>query len=375
MRNDDRRKGSVFDMHIERRSSRKIRLGSVAIGGDAPISVQTMTKADTRDADACLRQIESVAELGCDIVRLAVPDQAAARGLAAVRARTALPLVADIHFDADLALMALDAGVDGLRINPGNIGGVDRVRSVVRAAEPRRVPIRIGVNAGSLEKDLLAKHGGATPDALVESALRHARMLEDFGYAEIKISAKASDTRRTVETYRALAERTSYPLHLGVTEAGTLLPGTVRSCVAMGILLAEGIGDTVRVSLTDTPDLEVKVGLELLRSLGLRAPGPAVISCPTCGRIEVDVRATAHAVEEALEKHCRAHPTAPRPVVAVMGCRVNGPGEAREADIALAGGRGKFAIYVDGQPDGAVDEAHAVEAVLDRVRAWQPKPT
>lgn len=362
-------------MKIARRPTRQIRLGSVAVGGDAPISVQTMTKVDTRDADACLRQIESVAALGCDIVRLAVPDKAAAKGLAEVRARAALPLVADIHFDADLALMALDAGVDGLRINPGNIGGVDRVRSVVRAAEPRRVPIRIGVNAGSLEKDLLAKHGGATPEALVESALCHARILEDLGYAEIKISAKASDTRRTVETYRLLAERTSYPLHLGVTEAGTLLPGTVRSCVAMGILLAEGIGDTVRVSLTDTPEMEVKVGLELLRSLGLRAAGPSVISCPTCGRIEVDVRTTAHAVEEALEKHYRAHPAAPRPVVAVMGCRVNGPGEAREADIALAGGRGKFALYVDGRSVGAVDEAHAVEALLDRVRVWHPKTT
>ncbi len=355
---------------LVRRTTRQIRVGAVAVGGDAPVSVQTMTKTDTRDADACLRQIESVAEMGCDIVRLAVPDATAARALATIRARSPIPLVADIHFDADLALMALDAGVDGLRVNPGNIGGEVRVRAVARAAEARRVPIRIGVNAGSLEKDLLAKHGGATPAALAESALRHARALEDVGFADIKLSAKASDPMRTVAAYRLLAEQTDYPLHLGVTEAGTLLPGTVRSCVAMGILLGEGIGDTVRVSLTDSPEQEVKVGLELLRSLGLREPGPSVISCPTCGRIEVDVRAVAQAVEEELEKHYRLHPAASRPTVAVMGCRVNGPGEAREADIALAGGRGKFAIFVRGRPDGVADEARAVEALLERVRAW-----
>jgi (E)-4-hydroxy-3-methylbut-2-enyl-diphosphate synthase len=361
-------------MKARRRATRQIRLGGLAIGGGAPVSVQTMTKADTRDADACVRQIESVSAMGCDLVRLAVPDMRAAHTLADIRRRVAIPLVADIHFDAKLALAALDAGVDGLRINPGNIGGSESVAQVVRAAQAGRVPIRIGVNAGSLEKDILARHGGATPEAMVESALRHARILEELGYREIKVSAKASDVMRTVRTYRLLAEQTDYPLHLGVTEAGTLLPGTVRSSVALGILLAEGIGDTLRVSLTDTPETEVKVGLEVLRSLGLRAAGPAVISCPACGRAEVDVRAVAQAVEEGLERLYAAEPQGRRPLVAVMGCRVNGPGEAREADIALAGGRGKFALYVGGNAIGAVDQPHAVEALLEQVRRWLSLP-
>jgi (E)-4-hydroxy-3-methylbut-2-enyl-diphosphate synthase len=330
-----------------------------------------MTKTDTRDVPVTVAQLRELEEAGCDIARLAVIDEDAASALAAIVRQTRLPVVADIHFDHRLALKALAAGVHGLRINPGNIGGRTKVGEVVAAARERQVPIRIGVNSGSLEKDLLAKHGGSTAGALVESALRHARILEDLDYREIKISVKASDVRRTVEAYRLLASQCNYPLHLGVTEAGTFLAGTVRSSVALGILLAEGIGDTIRVSLTDTPMREVRVGLELLRSLGLRAPGPSVISCPTCGRIQVDVVQAAQEVELALEELYRAHPELDRPVVAVMGCMVNGPGEAREADVALAGGAGKFALYVNGKLAATVAEADAVPALVDAVRGWK----
>jgi (E)-4-hydroxy-3-methylbut-2-enyl-diphosphate synthase len=300
-----------------------------------------------------------------------VVDADAAQALAAIRREVRLPLVADIHFDHRLALAALAAGVAGLRINPGNIGGRGKVEEVVRAARERNVPIRIGVNSGSLEKDILASHGGSTAAALVESAMRHVRLLEELDYREIKISVKASDVWRTVEAYRLLARQTDYPLHLGVTEAGTLLAGAVRSSVALGILLAEGIGDTIRVSLTDAPAREVKVGLELLRSLGLRERGPAVISCPTCGRVEVDVVGLAQRVELELEAHYLEHPDAPRPVVAVMGCMVNGPGEAREADIALAGGKGRFALYVRGRHQATVEESAALPALLAEVRKWK----
>jgi (E)-4-hydroxy-3-methylbut-2-enyl-diphosphate synthase len=356
------------------RLSRQIRVGAVAIGGGAPLSVQTMTKTDTRDVRSTVAQIVACAEAGADIVRLAVPDEAAARALQAIRRESPLPLIADIHFDYRLAILAVEAGMDGLRINPGNIGGADRVAEVVRAARERLVPIRIGVNSGSLEEDLRARHGGAGAEALVESALRHIRILEDLDYREIKVAVKASDVRRTVEAYRLLAGRCDYPLHLGVTEAGTFVAGTVRSAVAMGILLSEGIGDTLRVSLTDTPMAEVHVGQEILRSLGLRAPGPRVTSCPTCGRCEVNVLSVCMQVEQALERHYRENPAAARPHVAVMGCMVNGPGEARDADIAVAGGRGRFALYVRGRVVRTVPEADAAAALLDEVRRWAPAP-
>jgi (E)-4-hydroxy-3-methylbut-2-enyl-diphosphate synthase len=342
----------------------------VTVGGGAPVSVQTMTKTDTRDVPATVAQIRAAAELGCDIVRLAVPDRAAAEALREIRRQVAVPLVADIHFDYRLALAAVDAGVDGLRINPGNIGDRDRVRHVVAAVRPRRIPIRIGVNAGSLEPEVLARHGAATAEALVESALRHAAWLEDEDYREIKISVKASDVPRTLAAYRLLAERTDCPLHIGVTEAGTLLAGAVRSGVGLGALLLEGIGDTLRVSLTDSPEQEVRVGLEILRALRLRPPGPCVTSCPTCGRTLADVAAVARAIESALESFYRSHPAAPRPHVAVMGCAVNGPGEAREADIALAGGRGVFTLYRRGVPAGTVPEASAASAVVRLVAEW-----
>ena len=356
---------------FRRHPTRQIRLGQLAVGGDAPISVQTMTKTDTRDVSATVAQIHELESVGVDVVRLAVVDEAAASALKAIREAVHVPLVADIHFDHRLALRAVAGGADGLRLNPGNIGGAEHVREVVAAARERNVPIRIGVNAGSLERDLLARYGGATAEALVESALRHVAMLESFDYREIKISVKASDVARTVEAYRRLSARTEYPLHLGVTEAGTLLPGTVRSSVALGMLLAEGIGDTIRVSLTDAPAREVKVGLEILRCLGLRARGPSVISCPTCGRVEVDVVSVAQQVEMELERFYGNNSDAPRPVVAVMGCAVNGPGEAREADIAIAGGRGKFALYVGGRQVGTVPESAAVSAVLDAVTKWK----
>lgn len=353
-----------------RRPTRVIRVGAVAVGGEAPITVQSMTKTDTSDIEATSVQITELAALGCDIIRLAVPDEVAARALKAICERSSIPVVADIHFNHRLALMALDAGVAGLRINPGNIGGVDRVRDVVRAAQGRKVPIRIGVNAGSLEKDLLERFGGATAEALVESALGHVRLLEETGYQEIKISVKASDVHRTVAAYRLLSQRTSYPLHLGLTEAGTFMAGTVRSSVALGILLAEGIGDTIRVSLTDRPHEEIRVGLELLRCLGLRSLGPQVTSCPTCGRIRIDVIRLARQVEEALEVFYRAHPDRPCPRVAVMGCMVNGPGEAREADIAIAGGDGKAALYVKGSPVATVPEDQVGAAILEQVERW-----
>ena len=340
-------------------------VGPLPLGGGAPVSVQTMAAADPHDAAALADEIRRCAEAGADIVRLAVPDAASAETFAAVRRSSPVPLVADIHFDHRLALAALAAGCDALRVNPGNIGGRANVQAVARAAKEKGVPIRIGVNGGSLERDLLAKWGDATADALVESAMRHVAMLEEEGFRDIAISVKASDVRRTLAAYRMLAERTDCPLHLGVTEAGTLLPGTVRSSVALGILLSEGIGDTVRVSLTDTPEREVQVALEILRSLGLRPPGASVTSCPTCGRTQVDVARVASEVEAALSRRMRAG--APPVRVAVMGCAVNGPGEARGADVALCGGKGDFIVYVRGEVVGRVPAKAAVAAAMEQV--------
>lgn len=356
-------------MILKRRDCRQISVGGVLIGGGAPVSVQTMANAHPLDEEALLRQIVESAELGCDLVRLTVPDAESVAVFRSVRQRSPLPLIADIHFDYRLAVAAIEAGADGLRINPGNIGGADRVQAVVEAARRRRVPIRIGVNGGSLEKDILNRHGAPTAEALVESALQHVALIEAQGYHEIKISVKASDVLRTIEAYRLLAQRCDYPLHLGVTEAGTFLPGTVRSSVALGALLLEGIGDTIRVSLTDQPVKEVRVGVELLRSIGLRAPGASVTSCPTCGRTRVDVAGLATRIEERLEKYYFANPQASRPHVAVMGCVVNGPGEAREADIAVAGGDGKFALYVKGEHIRTIDEADALDTIVALVEA------
>src|SRR5215510_12814780 len=271
-----------------KRVTRAVKVRDVQIGGGAPVVVQSMTKTDTTDVDATIRQIEEMVEAGCEIVRIAVPDDDAADAMKEIRRRTEVPLVADIHFHYKLALKALEAGIDKLRINPGNIGSIDRVREVVRATEARKIPIRIGVNGGSLEKDLLKKYGTATPEAMVESALRHIRILEDLDFTEIIISLKASDVHRTVAAYRLLAEKVDYPFHLGVTEAGTSFSGTVKSAIGLGILLHEGIGDTIRVSLAAEPQEEVRVAWEIVKSLGLRTRGVTVVACPTCGRLDVD---------------------------------------------------------------------------------------
>ena len=324
------------------------------------MSVQTMGNVDPHDAEARIEQLLSCAERGCDIFRLTVPDVEAARVLGEVRRRSPIPIVADVHFDYRCAFAALENGADALRINPGNIGSAERVREVARAAKAKGVPIRVGVNGGSLEPG----------ETLVSSALKQLKLLEDEGLRDVVISAKASDAAATIATYRELAERTDCPLHLGVTEAGTLIPGAVRSAVALGVLLEEGIGDTIRVSITGRPEKEVRVGLEILRALGLRSPGPAVTSCPTCGRTRVDLVRVATQVEEALETLSRDGRALPK--VAVMGCAVNGIGEAKGADVALCGaGEGEFVLYVRGQSAGRVSEEDAVRKVVEHVVSFQ----
>lgn len=357
-----------------RRQTRALRIGRIPVGGGAPVSVQTMANVDPHDADAIVRQAMSCASLGCDVFRLTVPDAAAAQALGEVRRRTDVALVADIHFDYRCALAAIAAGTDALRLNPGNIGGRANVQAVARAAKEKRVPIRVGVNLGSIEKDLAPDYSkgdaylrAAVPEALVTSALRHVKLLEDEGFYDIAVSVKASNVADTLAAYRLLAERTDCPLHVGVTEAGTFLPGTVRSSVALGILLSEGIGDTIRVSLTDAPEKEVRVGTEILRALGLRAQGPAVTSCPTCGRTKADVMRVAAEIEEALERLWLADPARRLPHVAVMGCAVNGPGEAKGADVALCGGDGEFLLYVKGELAAKIPEGDAVAKVVEHV--------
>ena len=328
---------------MTQRQSRAIRLGPLDIGGGAPVMVQSMTNTDTRDVEATTAQIARLVKRGCEAVRLAVPDEAAVKALAAIRAASPVPLIADIHFDYRLAVAALESGLEGLRINPGNIGPAEHVDRVVDAAKAHGAVIRIGVNSGSVEKELLRRYGGPCPQAMVESALNHVRLLERRGFYDTKISLKSSSVTDTIAAYEALARACDYPLHIGVTEAGGLMRGTVKSAVGLGILLREGIGDTLRVSLTADPAEEVTVAWEILRALGLRSRGPEIISCPTCGRTEIDLFALAAAVEARL-----AESTAPIKV-AVMGCVVNGPGEAREADLGLAGGRDKGIIFRKGE--------------------------
>ena len=328
---------------IVRKQTRALSVGAVGVGGSNPVRVQSMTNVDTRDVFAATAQVCELARAGCEIVRLAVPDEAAAQALGRICAGSPVPLIADIHFDHRLALMALTAGVDGLRINPGNIGGKAKVDAVVSAAAERGVPIRIGVNSGSVEKKLLARFGGPTPEAMVESALGHVALLEKRNFHNIKISLKSSSVLHTIEAYQLLSARVDYPLHIGVTEAGTLLPGAVKSAVGLGVLLYQGIGDTLRVSLTHDPVAEIGVAYDILRALGLRERGPEVISCPTCGRTEIGLIALA----EEVQKRLRDVPEVFK--VAVMGCVVNGPGEAREADIGIAGGRGVGIVFRKGE--------------------------
>ena len=330
------------------------------------MSVQTMANVDPHDAAALVEQVRSCAALGCDVFRLTVPDVEAAKVLGEVKKSSPIPLVADIHFDYRCALAAIEAGTDALRLNPGNIGSQDKVQAVARAAKEKKVPIRIGVNLGSLEKGLRDELDAGkidVPEALVRSALGHLKLLEDEGFHDVVISAKASNVLETLATYRLLAERTDCPLHVGVTEAGTLIPGAVRNSVALSILLSEGIGDTIRVSLTAKPEKEVRVGMEILRALGLREPGPAITSCPTCGRTKVDLMHVASQVEIALETLAKDGVKLPR--VAVMGCAVNGPGEAKGADVALCGGDGEFLLYVRGKQVCKVSEEDAAGKVIE----------
>ena len=330
-------------MELPRKQTRQLKLGSVRIGGGAPIVVQSMTNTDTRDVEATLGQIKRLHDAGCEIVRVAVPDETAARALRVIHDASPIPVIADIHFDYRLALMALEAGLEGLRINPGNIGERKNVEMVVDAAKARGAVIRVGVNSGSVEIRLLEQYGGPTPQAMVESALGHVRILEEHGFYDTKISIKSSSVLNTIECYRLLSQRCDYPLHLGVTEAGGVLRGAIKSSVGMGVLLSEGIGDTLRVSLTAAPEEEMTVAWELLRALGLRQRGPEIISCPTCGRTEIDLIGLAQEVERRLR-------TENAPIkVAVMGCVVNGPGEAREADLGMAGGRDKGIIFRKGE--------------------------
>lgn len=346
---------------MERRKTRQIQVGKVKIGGDAPIKVQSMTNTRTDDAAATLRQIGELAAAGCEIIRCAVPDMAAAEGLKRIVSESPIPVIADIHFDYKLALAAIDAGVDGLRLNPGNIGGNDRVAAVVDAAKKRNIPIRIGVNAGSLPKDLLEKYGHPTAEALVEAAWRHIHILEEMDYRNIKVSLKAHDVPLTVAAYRLLASQCDYPLHVGITEAGTINSGIIKSAVGIGTLLAEGIGDTIRVSLTGDPVREVKVAYDILKSLGLREYGPTLISCPTCGRTKINLEKLALEVERRLEKISE-------PItVAVMGCVVNGPGEAREADVGIAGGINEGLIFKKGVVLKKVPEACIIDELFAEI--------
>jgi len=328
---------------IARRKTRQIMIGPVAIGGDAPIVVQSMTNTDTRNVEATVDQIRRLEQAGCEVVRVAVVDLEAAAAIRRIRERIEIPLIADIHFDWRLAVASMENGAQAIRINPGNIGGRNKLAKVVTAAKQHGIPIRVGVNSGSLEKDILARHGHPTPAALAESALRNVNLLEELDFYDLKISMKSSDALNTVHAYQTLAGKCDYPLHLGVTEAGGLIAGTVKSSVALGILLNDGIGDTFRVSLTRDPVEEVRVGYELLRALNIRQRGPELISCPTCGRCEINLFGLA----EQVEQHIQAIKTPLK--IAVMGCVVNGPGEAREADIGVAGGKGVGIIFKKGK--------------------------
>jgi (E)-4-hydroxy-3-methylbut-2-enyl-diphosphate synthase len=346
---------------IPHRKTRVIHLGGVAIGGSNPIVVQSMTKTDTADIKATVRQIKSLEVSGCEVIRLAVPDMIAAKALGRIRKSIAIPLIADIHFDWRLALEALKQNVDGLRINPGNIGARWKIKEVVTAAGDRGTPIRIGVNAGSLEKDLLMKYRHPKPEALVESAGRHIRILEDLNFTNIKVSLKASDVMKTVDAYRLFARLHDYPLHVGISEAGPPSIGIIKSSVGIGILLSEGLGDTIRVSLTAPPGEEVRVAYSILGSLGLRKRGVDIISCPTCGRCRIDLKKLVNRVE-------RNTKNIDKPLtIAVMGCIVNGPGEAREADIGIAGSKGRGILFRKGKIVRKLPEEDLLDALFDEL--------
>lgn len=348
---------------FKRKMTRQIHIGPVAIGGGAPISVQSMTNTKTTDTEATVAQIRALQAAGCDIVRLAVPDMAAAENLGNIIRQVTVPLVADIHFDYKLALEAIRQSIQALRLNPGNIGGEENVKAVVRAAKGAHIPIRIGVNAGSLDKKILKKYGGVTPEALVESAMEHVRILEALDFHDMKISLKAHDVPLTIAAYRLMSQTVDYPLHLGITEAGTVNTGIIKSAVGIGALLAEGIGDTFRISLTGDPVVEVRVANEILKSLGLKEYGPTLVACPTCGRTSIDLPAIAAQVEEKLRG-------IEDPIeVAVMGCVVNGPGEARGADVGIAGGNGEGLVFRKGEIIRKVPETELVPELFKEIDA------
>ena len=346
---------------IQRKKTRQISVGGVKVGGIAPIAVQSMTNTFTCDIEATVAQIRQLEEAGCEIVRVAVPDMESARAISSIKKRISIPLIADIHFDYRLAVASAKAGADGLRLNPGNIGGKVKVQKIVDCAKEYKVPIRIGVNAGSLEKELLKKYAGATPEAMVESAMRNIDILRSLDFHEIKVSIKASDVFRTVEAYRLISQKTDLPLHVGVTEAGALFPGIVKSALGIGMLLAEGIGDTIRVSLTRDPVEEVRAGYEILRALEIRKHGPEIISCPTCGRCNINL----FEIVERVEKALLSNPTHVK--LAIMGCVVNGPGEAKEADIGVAGGDGTGILFKKGKVMKKFPQEMLVEVLLDEV--------
>ena len=355
-----------LNFNYPKRKSRKVYIGKVPVGGGSPISVQTMTKTKTSDIDATVKQIVDAADAGCDIVRVTVNDKEAAGAIGEIVRQSPIPVVADIHFNHIFAIKALEGGVAKVRLNPGNIGSVERIRQVLSLAKERNVPIRIGVNSGSLEKDILEKHGYPTAEALYESAMRHVNICEENDFHDVIISVKSTDVRLMIAAYRLIAERTDYPLHLGVTEAGPTKVGTIKSSIGIGTLLAEGIGDTIRVSLTDDPVREVEVGKEILRSLGLATRNVELIACPTCGRLEVDLFSITKELEERLAG-------TKKPVkIAILGCVVNGPGEASEADIGVACGKGVGILYRKGEVVRRVKEEEIVNAVVEEVGKFQP---
>ncbi|CEO14195.1 4-hydroxy-3-methylbut-2-en-1-yl diphosphate synthase [[Clostridium] sordellii] len=352
-------------MSYKRRLSKEVSVGSLKIGDNNPISIQSMTNTDTRDAKATIDQIKRLEEVGCDVVRVAVPDMEAAKNIGEIKKNVNIPIIADIHFDYRLALEAIDQGVDGVRINPGNIGSIDRVKMVVNKCREKNLKIRIGVNGGSLEKELLEKYGSATAEALVESAMGHVKILEDLDFHNIVISLKSSDIYKTLDAYELIAKKVDYPLHIGITESGSVKKGTIKSSIGVGALLLKGIGDTIRISLTGDPTEEVIVGKEILRSLDLLNDKIKVISCPTCGRCNIDLISVVNEVEEKINKVDKDI------TVAIMGCAVNGPGEAKEADIGIAGGKGEGLLFKKGEIIRKINGDKLVDELLAEIENYK----
>lgn len=350
-----------MEQYITRRQTKKVKVGDISIGGDSPISVQSMTNTDTRDVKATVDQIKRLEDVGCEIIRVAVPDAEAASAVREIKKAIKIPLVADIHFDYRLALECIKSGVDKIRLNPGNIGGQNRVKIVADMAKERQIPIRIGVNSGSVEKSIIEKYNSVTPEGMVESALAHAAMLENVDFEDIIISIKASSVPMTIAAYRLLSQKSSYPIHIGVTEAGTIYKGTIKSSIGIGCLLSDGIGDTLRVSLTGDPVEEVRVGKQILKSLGIITSGIEVVSCPTCGRTKIDLIGIANMIEPVLDKIDK------NIKVAIMGCAVNGPGEAKDADIGIAGGNNEALLFKKGKIIRKIPQDRIVEELVKEI--------